>query len=407
MSTSISAIPESKHSEGLGATCICCGDAAAWTFFALKNVPVISNAPCDTREAALAFPTGDIELAFCSRCGHVFNRAFVPDEANYGQEYDNSLHFSPRFQSYIEWLATDLVERLGLRDKDIIEIGCGKGDFLALLCSLGKNRGLGFDPTFDPERLESSVSERIKIVRDFYSEASGQFACDFLCCRQTLEHVPHPAIFLSSIRRALDARTSTPVFFEVPNALYTLRYKGIWDIIYEHVSYFWALPLQNLFETAGFSVNSVRETYDGQFLCIEVLPGHKNQHHQAVTDDGLAEVSREALAFGETFGAAIARAESVLQDAERKQQRVVIWGTGSKGVTFLNAFKNCLSLEYAVDINPHKQGKFVPGSGHRIVSPDFVREYQPSLVFLMNPIYRTEVSEQLAGLGLTPDIVAI
>ena len=85
----------------------------------------------------------------------------------------------------------------------LIEIGCGKGDFLALLCELGNNRCVGFDPSYEPDRLDTAAAQRLRIIPDLYTEAYTHLACDLLACRQTLEHISEPAVFLRGIRRAL------------------------------------------------------------------------------------------------------------------------------------------------------------------------------------------------------------
>ena len=60
---------------------------------------------------------------------------------------------------------------------------------------------------------------------------------------------------------------------------------------------------------------------------------------------------------------------------------------------------------YAVDINPSKQGRYLPGTGQRIVPPDFLKEFQPQIVVLMNPIYRQEVEDQLGRLGVIAEVL--
>lgn len=388
--------------------CLACGKGGAQHFFDLKDVPVLCNAPCATQAKAAAFPTGQIRLAFCRHCGMVFNSAFAPELIAYDQQYENSLHYSHLFDKYVRDQASDLVSRCGLRGKDIIEIGCGKGDFLAILCDLGVNRAVGFDPSYEPDRFDSAAAGRLQIVRDLYSEAYGHLACDLLCCRQTLEHVPEPAVFLNNIRRALGStHDRTVVFFEVPNVLYTLRHKGIWDIIYEHVSYFWSAPLTRLFSEAGFAVQTVRETYGHQFLCLEAVPdSHKSAGYRPDSEQ-MDRVAEEVRVFGQIFDSTLDKAAQVLEDAKRRGQRAVVWGTGSKGVTFMNLFKDHALLEYAVDINPHKQGKYVPGTGHPIVAPEFLSEYKPELVFVMNPLYQTEIGQRLAELSVQADLVAV
>jgi SAM-dependent methyltransferase len=371
-------------------------------------MPVLCNAPCVTRAAALSFPTGVIKLAFCPSCGLIFNQAYECKGITYDAQYENSLHYSSRFDEYIRSLAKDLVERFDLYEKDVIEIGCGKGEFLALLCELGDNRGMGFDPSVEDKRLNGTATQRVRLIRDFYNDAYSNLACDFLCCRQTLEHISQPAAFLCTVRNALGvSNKQTAVFFEVPNALYTLRHKGIWDIIYEHVTYFWSAPLSRLFAQCGFDVKSVRESYGGQFLCLEAFPGLRKDICGLVCRDEMEQVIEEVQLFGETFRTAVEVAARVLDRAEEQKQRVIVWGAGSKGVTFLNVFKDRSILEYAVDVNPHKQGKFVPGTGQPIMPPQFLSEYEPDVVLVMNPLYQEEIARYLDDLSIVPKLVLV
>jgi hypothetical protein len=64
-------------------------------------------------------------------------------------------------------------------------------------------------------------------------------------------------------------------------------------------------------------------------------------------------------------------------------------------------------VPYVVDINPHKQGAFMPGTGQQVVGPESLVEFQPDTVILMNPVYRDEVSRQLVSLGLAPELVCV
>ncbi|MEM7237791.1 MAG: methyltransferase, partial [Pseudomonadota bacterium] len=64
-------------------------------------------------------------------------------------------------------------------------------------------------------------------------------------------------------------------------------------------------------------------------------------------------------------------------------------------------------VEQVVDINPHKQGKFLPGTGHRVVAPDMLVGSPPDTVVVMNPIYLPEIGAQLGDLGLSPELVAV
>ena len=83
---------------------------------------------------------------------------------------------------------------------------------------------------------------------------------------------------------------------------------------------------------------------------------------------------------------------------------MMIWGGGSKGVTFLNLLGTAETVAYVVDINPGKQGKYAAGSGQQYVAPEFLTRYRPEVVVIMNPIYRQEIESRLAALKLSPEI---
>lgn len=74
----------------------------------------------------------------------------------------------------------------------------------------------------------------------------------------------------------------------------------------------------------------------------------------------------------------------------------MVWGAGSKAVTFLNILKTQGLVEYVVDINPRKTSLFVPGTGQQIVQPEFLQQYKPDVIMIMNPIYRQEIAQDLA-----------
>jgi C-methyltransferase. len=86
---------------------------------------------------------------------------------------------------------------------------------------------------------------------------------------------------------------------------------------------------------------------------------------------------------------------------------VVIWGSGSKGVAFLTAVGMAAQIEYVVDINPHRQGKFMAGTGQEIVAPEFLENYRPDVAIAMNAVYRGEIQTELDRMGLTTQLLAV
>jgi SAM-dependent methyltransferase len=383
--------------------CPVCASPQLSVFSEIFDVPVHCNLLWRSREAARHCPRGDIRLAFCPNCGFITNLAFESSRLEYTQEYENSLHFSSRFQDYARSLATRLVEKYKLYNKDIIEIGCGKGDFLTLLCDLGGNHGFGFDPSYVNEQFDGEATKNITFIPDFYSERYAHYKGDLICCRHTLEHIQDPKDFLTTVRRAISDRYNTVVFFEVPNVLFTLRDLAIWDIIYEHCSNFSAQSLSYLFALCGFKVSQMTSAFSGQFLCLEARPAEYWEEVPSWPGDDSVQVIRYVKEFAANFEKRVRVWKHKFEQIKREGQRVVVWGAGSKGVTFVNLLQPQNQIEYVVDINPRKQNMLVAGTGQQIVSPEFLRHYQPDMVIVMNPIYLDEIRHILAGLGMAAE----
>ena len=373
-------------------------------FVVIKEVPVICNQLLLTREDALGVPRGDIRLGFCSCCGHVFNSAFDPRKIEYDQVYENSLHFSPHFQKYAKSLAKRLVKNHELYRKDIVEIGCGNGDFLSLLCELGQNNGVGFDPSYDGDNNSSRHGGHFTVIPDLYSERYADYKADFICCRHVLEHINSPRDFIEMIRRTVGNRLDTSIFFEVPNVMFTLEGLGIWDLIYEHCHYFSEFSLVYLFNACSFKENHVKEAFGGQFLYIDALPVKQRCHSQAKQKD-VENILGCVQTFSEKYYGKLYAWKSELENMANAGKRVVMWGAGSKGVTFLNALGVRDEVEYVVDINPRKNDMYIAGTGHKIVQPEFLRNYRPHTVIIMNPNYVEEIANMMREMDLSSDLI--
>ena len=150
--------------------CPCCYSEGMTVFHRLENVPVNSVLNLKTRDQAVNFPRGDITLGFCESCGFISNVAFDSGLLEYSAEYESTQSFSPTYTTFARRQAKQLIERHNLHNKDLLEIGCGNGEFLTLLCDLGNNRGLGFDPAYKEGRVEERRGIHVKFIKDFYSE---------------------------------------------------------------------------------------------------------------------------------------------------------------------------------------------------------------------------------------------
>lgn len=385
--------------------CPVCNSRDLAAFFDLLNVPVNVCIQWPTHSEALQCPKGDIRLTLCRACSFVWNVLFDPTQLNYTQAYENPLFYSPLFQEYTNTLAWRLINHYNLRDKDIIDIGCGKGDFLSLLCKLGNNRGVGFDTSYERNSDSNKAPDGVTIIQDFYSEKYAEYKGDLICSRFVLEHIEQPRTFLKMLRDAIGDRRHVIMFFEVPNTSLIFRGMSVWDIIYEHCSYFTLNSLERVFALCRFDVLDVYESYGGQFLGIEASPGNKQSRPRGRSRDCLKEIAKEVDSFVDTIGKQLESWQSNLAGLEAAGKRAVLWGAGARGVSFLNMLNVKDQIPYVVDVNPRKHGKYVPGTGQQIVSPEFLRNYRPDFLILTNPIYKGEIQKTVSSLGINPEFI--
>jgi hypothetical protein len=263
--------------------------------------------------------------------------------------------------------------------------------------------GVGFDPSYRSNGRLPGITIH---AAPFRAELAGE--PNFICCRHVLEHLADPLSLLAQVRQAVHDHRETTLYFEVPNAMYTLRDMGIWDILYEHCAYYLPSSLARLFQRARFRPQTVQDSFGHQFLSIEAAadsPAGKTE-----PADRSAAAVAHLLPLVRSFAGAHQQKlrlwrQTLTQMAGR---RVVIWGAGTKGVMFLNAVGDAAdAIQWAVDANPLKHGRFVAGAGQEIVAPERLKEIRPETVLVMNPLYVKEIRRTLTQFGLRPTIATV
>ena len=394
-------------------TCPVCDAAGAERFLFRPAVPVHQNLLFPTAAAARAMTRGTLDMRACAACGFVFNAAFDPALVDYGPAYENSQDCSPAFNAHLDGLVEHLVTRHGVHNGRVVEVGCGKGVFLKKLLAHADNRseGVGFDPSYlGPE---APPGGRVKFVKDFYGPATA-LPADVVVCRHVIEHVPEPLDLLRTVRAGVGESGETRVYFETPCADWILHNRVPWDFFYEHCSLFTAASLALALERAGFSVTDVRHVFGGQYLWAEGIAGRTRGVGDGVlSTPSLTEVMRTVGVRPETVGLArafaveehsrLARWGSLLAGLSARGP-VFVWGAGAKGVTFCHlADPDCRRLAGVVDVNPAKQGKFLPGTAHPIVAPEAATGAVAVLV--LNPNYVAEVRATVRQLGSRAEVI--
>ncbi len=385
--------------------CTNCQSPETEKFFILENAPVQSIVTIKSYEEAIAVPKKELALTFCNNCGFIFNSSFDTNLDLYTKGYEDQQGFSATWMKFITDFTERFIDKYNVRNKNVIEIGCGKGDFLQIICKLGNNKGIGIDPAYVPGRLEENPS--LRFIREFYSESHGDLPADIIVCRHTMEHIFDNHTFVKTIRKAVKNNPDVIVLIEVPSIVRILKINAFWDIFYEHCSYFSPGSLARLFRMNHFEVLDNYLEYDNQYLFVEAKPTNEVPEKTHQIEESVKELKTHVDKFVVSVNDELDKWRNRLRLMKEENKKVVVWGGGSKSVGFLTHFNDIGVIEHVVDINPHMQGNYIPGIGIQYVPPKFLESYKPDTVIIMNGVYEKEIEKMLLDMHLEPELISL
>ena len=330
-----------------------------------KSLPVMQNRLFDSFSEAVSCPVGDVVLVQDETSGLIHNAAFNSDLMIYDCNYQNEQGESTVFQEHLGNVAAIVERHFG--GGTLIEVGCGKGRFLEDLAKRGFEI-TGMDPAYE------GANPRIR--KEYFTADTGLRA-DGIILRHVLEHIDGPVSFLASLR---DANAGGgKIYIEVP-CFDWIRERAAWfDVFYEHVNYFRLSDFDRIFG----KVYESGHTFGGQYLYV-------------IAD--LATVRDPAgIPFTPTDFPG-GWQDSIRSHADRISKRgdgaTAVWGGASKGVIFSLFMQQAgAEIKTVIDINPAKQGRYLPRTGIRISSPaDGLSALEPGAdIYVMNRNYLPEI----------------
>jgi len=326
------------------------------------SLPVLQNRVFDTRFEALDCVTGNISLVQDLRTGLIYNEAFRPELLTYDSAYNNEQGLSQNFQEHLRE-AMGIVARVIGKER-LVEVGCGKGTFLEMLEDSGFDVS-GFDPSYE--------GSNPRVEKHLFRKDAG-IKADGLVLRHVLEHICDPVSFLQDLSECNGGRGR--IYIEVPCLDWICEHKTWFDVFYEHVNYFRLTDFYRMFS----EIVEAGKIFGGQYLYVVAELSSIRQPRLASQENHFV--------FPSDFTAGI-HAKKYTTDGP-----TVVWGGASKGVVFsLLRTRAGYTVDAVVDINPGKQGKFLPLTGLRVDSPqDVVSTLKPgSLIFVMNSNYLEEI----------------
>lgn len=387
-------------------TCRCCGESLSHVLVDLGVSPLCESfLPADQLRFSEAFYP--LTVYICERCLLVQ----LPNHVSGEHIFSEYAYFSSFSTSYLEHArknATALIERFNISQQHlVIELASNDGYLLRNFVEHGIPC-LGIEPAANI--AEVANRRGIPTINKFFGEQTASQlvqdgkTADLLLANNVLAHVPDLNDFVGGMKRLLAPQGTAVV--EIQHLLRLLERNQFDTIYHEHFSYYTLLSMQNVLAAHDLVVFDVEEisTHGGS---LRVYIRHQENHTSDISPRVAKVLAEEraaqldVMAGYETFAAKVIETKHALLEfliaAKRAGHSVAGYGAPGKGNTLLNycGIRQDF-LDYTVDRNPYKHGKFLPGTRIPIFPPERIAETQPDYILILPWNIKDEIVQQLA-----------
>ncbi|MCO8311485.1 class I SAM-dependent methyltransferase [Pseudomonas mandelii] len=349
-----------------------------------------------------------LKVAVCQQCWLVQTEDYTSADSLFDAEYAYFSSFSSTWLAHAERYVAEMVERFDLTaDSRVVEIAANDGYLLQYVAGRGIPC-LGVEPTRSTAQAAREKGLEIRELffgRDTAAQLNSEgWGADLMAANNVLAHVPDINDFLGGFAALL--KPTGVATFEFPQLLTLMAGQQFDTLYHEHYSYLSLTAVQTLCARNGLEVFDVSQlsTHGGSLrVFVQRVDGIRREVQPAVAQQLQAEFAA-GVKTAEYYATLAPAAERIkhellrfLLQAKADGKRVVGYGAAAKGNTLLNyaGVKPDL-LAWVADANPHKQGKYLPGSRIPIVSPAQIDLEKPDYILVLPWNLLHEVSQQLA-----------
>jgi SAM-dependent methyltransferase len=390
--------------------CRSCAAPLGAPFLSLGASPV-SNAYLRAEQLGGMEPTYPLELYACGRCFLVQLDELERADHIFNDDYAYFASFSESWLAHCRAYTEMARARFSLdRDSFVVEVASNDGYLLQYF----KEHGiplLGVEPARSV--ADAAIAKGIPTDVVFFGVAHaetmrgrGQLA-DLLVGNNVLAHNPNINDFVGGIARVLKPQGVATL--EFPHLLRLLESNQFDTIYHEHYSYLSLYAVEVLFERHGLAIFDVEElpTHGGS-LRIYAQSRATGPHVESPPVQALRDLERRAglqtldtyTRFRDQVVETKRKLLSLLIELKRAGKRIAAYGAPAKGNTLLNyCGVRTDFIDFTVDANPHKQGRFLPGTRIPIYSPARIFEDKPDYVVILPWNIQDEIIAKMSGIA--------
>ena len=314
----------------------------------------------------------DLEVVQCAACGLV---QLASEPVPYYREVIRAAAVSGVIRRAKSEQLTRFIDEHGLHGRRMVEVGCGRGEFLSLLQGLDVE---AFGLEASAGAVADCVASGLRATQGYPGEGAGTWAggpFDGFLLLMFLEHMPDPGVALRAIADNLVEGAVGIV--EVPNFDMVVRQTLFSEFVGDHLLYFTAPTLRTTLEINGFEVIRVEELRDGYVLSAVVRRRNR----------------LDISGFGEQQKRLTTELRNYLGGFEAR--RVAVWGAGHQAFATIAMTGIAGDIRYVVDSAPFKQGRYTPATHLPIVAPEALGTDPVDAVIVMAASYSDEVAQSV------------